>query len=164
MKVSSKITISQNKMNHLTDLAVRALEQTAEYLHTEVVQAQIVPRMDGTLQGEAFFVDRSNSSKGRVSLVHSTPYARRLYFHPEYNFHKEPWNEYVVTKDGKKRRFQSQEAAKLYAGEDGKISCLTHDGNPNAKGLWFDDWKPGGASAKDLEEALAELYRRLIRI
>ena len=52
------------------------------------IQAQVVPFRDGTLQGEAFSVDYSGSSSGRVSLTHSTPYARRLYFHPEYNFNK----------------------------------------------------------------------------
>ena len=63
-----------------------ALEQTAEYLHTEVVQAQVVPFDKGVLQGDAMAPDYSRSSQGVVSLVHSTPYARRLYFHPEYKF------------------------------------------------------------------------------
>lgn len=76
------------EIERLTDAAVEALEQTAEALHTEIVQEQVVPRDTGTLQGEAFFVDDSQSSKGKVTLVHSTPYARRLYFHPEYKFQK----------------------------------------------------------------------------
>lgn len=29
-----------------------------------------------------------NRKQGKVSLVSSTPYARRLYFHPEYHFQK----------------------------------------------------------------------------
>lgn len=76
-------------INKLTNATVIALEKTAEALHTEVVQAQVVPRDKGTLQGEAFFVDYSKSGNGTVSLVHSTPYARRLYYHPEYNFNRE---------------------------------------------------------------------------
>lgn len=65
-----------------------ALEQTAEALHTEVVQAQVVPRDTGNLQGEAFFADFSNIDNFEADLVHATPYARRLYYHPEYNFNK----------------------------------------------------------------------------
>ena len=42
----------------------------------------------GTLQNESTYVDMSNSSNGTVTIVSSTPYARRLYFHPEYHFDK----------------------------------------------------------------------------
>lgn len=66
-----------------------ALAETAEALHTEIVQAQVVPRDKGTLQNEGFFVDYSLINKGQAILTHTTPYARRLYFHPEYNFSKD---------------------------------------------------------------------------
>ena len=89
MKVDSKVRIDQRKIAALTAAAVTSLEQTAEALHTEVVQAQVVPRDKGTLQGEAFTVDYSQCKNGTATLVHSTPYARRLYFHPEYNFQTE---------------------------------------------------------------------------
>lgn len=87
--VKSTVRINKGKLKKLTQAQVAALEKTAEALHTEIVQEQVVPRMDGTLQGEQFFVDYSNSKNGTVSLVHSTPYARRLYYHPEYNFSKD---------------------------------------------------------------------------
>ena len=76
------------EIERLTDAAVLALGETADALHKEIVQEQVVPRDSGTLQGEAFFVDYSKSNKGKVTLVHDTPYARRLYFHPEYKFQK----------------------------------------------------------------------------
>lgn len=86
MNVSSRVNININRIRQLSGAAVRALEKTAEALHTEVVQAEIMPRDTGDMQNEQTFVDYSNSSKGKVSIVTSTPYARRLYFHPEYNF------------------------------------------------------------------------------
>lgn len=89
MKVNSKIKMDWGRMQALTDAQVTALEQTAEYLHTEVVQAQVMPFDTGNLQGESTFVDTSESKSGKVSLVSSTPYARRLYFHPEYHFKKD---------------------------------------------------------------------------
>lgn len=88
IKVSSAIKLNMPKIKRLTQAQVTALEQTAEALHTEVVQAQVFPRDTGNLQNESTFVDYSDSSKGKVSIVSSTPYARRLYFHPEYHFQK----------------------------------------------------------------------------
>lgn len=88
IKVSSVVKLNMPKIKQLTQAQVTALEQTAEALHTEVVQAQVFPRDTGNLQNESTFVDCSNSSKGKVSIVSSTPYARRLYFHPEYHFQK----------------------------------------------------------------------------
>lgn len=88
IRVNSSVKLNMAEIERLTDAAVLALEETAEALHTEIVQAQVVPRDLGTLQGEAFFVDDSRSAEGKVTLVHSTPYARRLYFHPEYKFQK----------------------------------------------------------------------------
>lgn len=132
MKVNSRVKIDTRKIKQLTQASITALEQTAEALHTEVVQAQVVPRMDGVLQGEQFFADYSESNKGKVSLIHATPYARRLYYHPEYNFHKGPWTD----SKGKK-----------------------HDGNPNAQGKWFEPWIDG--DKKDFyKKAFKEFYRR----
>ncbi len=133
IKVNSTVKLNMAKIGQLCQAQIMALEQTAEALHTEVVQAQVVPRKDGNLQGESFFEDTSQSSSGKVTLVHSAPYARRLYFHPEYHFHKEPWED----KAGK------------------------HDGNPNAKGKWFEDYVPGGKYDQFAQTKYKELYRRI---
>lgn len=133
MKCNSKIKINQRAIRQLSRGAVRALEQTAEALHTEIVRAEVVPRDTGALEGEGFFPDYSKVDKGTATLVHSTPYARRLYFHPEYNFHREPWTD----ARGKE-----------------------HDGNPNAKGKWFEDWMAGGKEANFAPDTFKELYRR----
>ena len=130
-QVRSVVHLNIPNIERITEAAQRALEKTGEALHTEVVQAQVVPRMDGTLQNEAFFVDTSESWEGRVSLVHSTPYARRLYYHPEYHFRHEAWSDHRGN----------------------------HEGNPNAKGQWFEDWLPGGEKAEFSVNAFAEFMR-----
>ena len=89
IKVSSKVKLNMPKIKQLTQAQVTALAQPAELLHEEVEQAQVFQRDTGNLQNESTFVDCSNSSKGKVSIVSSTPYARRLYFHPEYHFSKD---------------------------------------------------------------------------
>ena len=86
MQVKSTVKLNMARINELSQAAVRALELTAEALHTEVVQAQVMPFDTGHLEEHATFVDYSNSQNGKVTLVSSTPYARRLYYHPEYNF------------------------------------------------------------------------------
>lgn len=86
INVNSVIKLNFPMIRKLTEAQTTALEQTAEALHTEVVQAQVFPRDTGNLQNESTFLDCSESKNGKVSIVSSTPYARRLYFHPEYHF------------------------------------------------------------------------------
>lgn len=87
IKVNSKVKIDRQKIAQLSNAAVKALELTAEDVHTKVVP--YIPFDSGTLSGESTFVDKSDVAQGRVRIVSSTPYARRLYYHPEYNFKKD---------------------------------------------------------------------------
>lgn len=89
MRVSSSIRMNMPRIRELSDAAVRALEMTAEALYTEVVQAQVIPFDTGHLEEDATFIDYSDSKQGKVTIVSSTPYARRLYFHPEFHFQKD---------------------------------------------------------------------------
>lgn len=118
-RATSTVIINQQRIRQLTRAQIQALEMTAEALHTEVVQAQVLPFDKGTLQNESTFVDYSNSSKGIVTLVSSTPYARRLYYHPEYDFKthenenaKGKWYEDWI--DGKKKDFCKKTFKKFY--------------------------------------------------
>ena len=117
MQVKSSIKLNLPRIRELSQAAVTALEMTAEALHTEVLQAQVMPFETGHLQDDATFVDCSQSQQGRVTLVSSTPYARRLYYHPEYNFQTdenpfaggkwfEPWLPGGVSQDFAKETFK----------------------------------------------------------
>lgn len=72
----------------LGDAKVKSLRKTGEAVRTDLVQSQTMPFDTGTLQNDSTFVDESRVGDGKVTLVSSTPYARRLYFHPEYNFQR----------------------------------------------------------------------------
>lgn len=89
IKASSRIKLNMPGIKKLNQTAIAALEQTADALREEVRHTQVMPRDTGTLQNESTFVDTSQREKGTVSIVSSTPYARRLYFHPEYHFQKD---------------------------------------------------------------------------
>lgn len=96
--VDSRVIINQKAIKELNDVAIRALEMTGDYVLDDVINAQVVPFGDsferggnthqgGTLQ-ESGYVNKKQSSQGHVQLAFNTPYARRMYFHPEYNFRK----------------------------------------------------------------------------
>lgn len=97
-----KITFNTKNINKLNDIAKDALLDTAEAIKTDLIQSQTMPfgktRYDkngkvvysgGTLQNDSTFVDDKRVIKGVVKIVSDTPYARRMYFHPEYNFNKD---------------------------------------------------------------------------
>ena len=113
------VKLNRGGMRQLERAAIAALEQTAETLHTEVVTAQVMPFDVGTMQNESTFVDTAESASGTVSLVTSTPYARRLYYHPEYNFRtvnnphaRGKWLEQWI--DGDKKDFCTKTFKRLY--------------------------------------------------
>ena len=122
MQVNSTVKLNMPRIRQLTHAAVTALEWTGEQLHQDTQQAQVFPFDTGHLQEDATFVDYSRANDGMVTLVSSTPYARRLYYHPEYHF-------------------QTKE-------------------NPNAKGMWYEDWLPGGAKASDASKLFAQFYKK----
>ena len=61
----------------------QALEQTGDALLKQVKNTQVMPFDTGNLQNENTFEDCAQSWNGTVKIVSSTPYARRLYFHPD---------------------------------------------------------------------------------
>ena len=77
IKVNSNVKLDFGKIQMLTDAQVKAMEMTAEALHTEVVQAQVIPRNTGNLQNESMFLDCTQSHQGVVTLASTAPYARR---------------------------------------------------------------------------------------
>lgn len=130
--VKSTVKLNMPMVRKLTAAAQVSLAQTAEAIHTNVVQSQVIPRDTGTLQNESTFVYTQDIANGKVQVISSTPYARRLYYHPEYNFHKTPW-----TDKGKK-----------------------HEGNANAKGRWLDDYLKDGKKRNFAPDTFAKLYKK----
>lgn len=86
--VNSKVVINRSAIKQLTMNAIRALEITGDEVLGQIIEKQVVPMDVGTLQ-ESGYVNTDDSSKGSVKITFNTPYARRLYFHPEYNFRKD---------------------------------------------------------------------------
>lgn len=116
----SKIKVNWNfgAVRQVEQAVATALEQTAQSVITDVVDEQVMPMDTGTLQNSSTFVETSESSTGVVGIISDTPYARRLYYHPEYSFRTsenknaggkwfQPWI------DGDKKEFAADAFAKL---------------------------------------------------
>ena len=86
VQVTSRVELNMSVLNMLDGAQYEALAQTGDATLTELRDRGVMPFDTGYLQNDSTFVD--DSEKGRVSIVSSTPYARRLYFHPEYNFRR----------------------------------------------------------------------------
>lgn len=86
VQVTSRVELNMSVLNMLDGAQYEALAQTGDATLTELRDRGVMPFDTGNLQDDSTFVD--DSEKGRVSIVSSTPYARRLYFHPEYNFRR----------------------------------------------------------------------------
>lgn len=123
--VSSKIKLNMPVVKQLDRAKQQALEQTGDALLKQVKNTQVMPFDTGNLQNENTFVDYAQSWNGTVKIVSSTPYARRLYFHPEYNFSRKeniaaggkwfsPWLE-----GGTRQNFCSRAFVRLYRKEAG---------------------------------------------
>ena len=86
VRVSSRIKLNEARLKELTRQQYISLAQTADAILTDLRDSQTMPFDTGNLQNDSTFIDDSQKEQGRVSIVSSTPYARRLYYHPEYNY------------------------------------------------------------------------------
>ena len=84
VQVTSRIELNMSVLNMLDKAQLDALAMTADATLTELRDRQVMPFDTGNLQNDSTFVD--DSQKTTVSIVTTAPQARRLYFHPEYNF------------------------------------------------------------------------------
>ncbi len=84
-----KVKINHKNLAAIEDIAARSLAGTAEAIREDVQQAETMPFDTGTLHKDSTFVDISQIKKLKATIVSDTPYARRLYFHPEYHFNRE---------------------------------------------------------------------------
>lgn len=84
MKVTTKM--NQQALVTLAKAQRQALEMTGQQVLNDLRDSATMPFDTGNLQNDSTYVDTEKSSSGQVSIVTDTPYARRLYFHPEYNF------------------------------------------------------------------------------
>lgn len=120
VKVTGKINHQGNE--YVKKLMKEVLVETADALKSDLQKSQTMPFDTGALQNRSTFVDASKKNNGIVTIVSDTPYARRVYFHPEYNFQKTHnknagglWFEPYI--NGEKKDWASKTYMKLMKGK-----------------------------------------------
>ena len=84
-----KIKLDLSAISDLSMAAERAAKKATDALHTEVIGAQVMPFASGDMQNQDTFTDETRDGESiRANLITDAPQARRLYYHPEYNFQK----------------------------------------------------------------------------
>lgn len=108
-KVKVKVDLYPGAIRRLQEIVQQAFEMTAAEVLTDVRDSQTIPHNIGTLEGSGHVDDREIKSL-IAHIVFDTPYARRLYWHPEYNFRQDKnqfagglWMQTYL--DGEKRKY-----------------------------------------------------------
>lgn len=86
MEIKCRITFDNSFFKELEKAQKIALEQTAQQVYADLVMSQTVPKDTGDLEGILTYPDYSEAERGIARIISMGPYARRLYFHPEFNF------------------------------------------------------------------------------
>lgn len=114
-----RVNMNRAALRRLSNAQILALEQIAEAIKTDVIAKNVIPFDAGTMQNDSTSIDTSKSKQGIVSISSNTPYARKLYFHPEYNF-KQDKNPHAQGRwydpwiDGERKEFALKAFKKLY--------------------------------------------------
>ena len=116
MGAKVKITLYPNKIRKLQEIAQKAFELTVEAVLSDIRISQTVPKNTGELERSGF--TEIDVKKMVARIVFDTPYARRLYWHPEYDFRQDKnqyagglWMQTYI--DGDKRHFVKETYGKF---------------------------------------------------
>lgn len=119
-----RIELDYAAIEKLEKAVLRAAEGTVDELRSDVVKEQVMPYDIGDMQNNSTFAETFRSDGKIVSLLTTdAPQARRLYYHPEYNFQTvnnlnagglwlEPWQP-----GGRRETFARDKFAELYKEE-----------------------------------------------
>lgn len=89
MGASIKIDLDLQAIAKLSAAVKTAAETSIEALKTDVIAAQVMPFDTGDMQNnQTFTATEDDGDSISARLVTGSPQARRLYYHPEYNFQK----------------------------------------------------------------------------
>lgn len=119
-----RIELDYAALEKLEKAVLRAAEGTVDELRSDVIKEQVMPYDNGDMQDNLTSTE-TFSADGRIISLLTTdaPQARRLYYHPEYNFQTvnnpnagglwlEPWQP-----GGRRETFVRDKFAELYKEE-----------------------------------------------
>ena len=118
MKAKVIIKFNNSAIGQLEQAQEQAIKMTMEAVLSDIKTSAVTPKQTGELERSGF-LDESKLHDMVVSIVFDTPYARRLYWHPEYNFRKDKnpnargkWMQSYI--DGDKKDFVTDTYMKFF--------------------------------------------------
>lgn len=124
MKVKVDVKLDYMQVKALEAAAKRAFELTVRAVVSDIKTSGYVPKNTGMLEDSGFA--EIDVEKMVAKIIFDTPYARRLYWHPEYNFRtdKNPaagglWMHPYI--DGEKAEFVEENFARFLKQESGGL-------------------------------------------
>lgn len=116
-----EIKLDMQAIRGLEQAAVKAAEVAMEQTKTDLINSATMPFDTGDMQNNQTFVDANENG---ASIVTGSPQARRLYYHPEYNFQQGKnsnaggeWLEQYLT--GDKKDFVQNKFTEIFKKESG---------------------------------------------
>lgn len=85
MSVKVTIKLDNAKISMLEEIQKRAFEMTVEAVLSDIKTSAVTPKQTGELERSGFVEIKDMVA----SIIFDTPYARRLYYHPEYDFRRD---------------------------------------------------------------------------
>ncbi|KAF5038687.1 hypothetical protein DSECCO2_551670 [anaerobic digester metagenome] len=89
IKVKINVVLNDVAIAKITGGTEKAMKILLEGLKTDVSERQVVPFRDGLLKDSVSTGTMMQNGYTLGWIGWDTPYARRLYFHPEYNFRQD---------------------------------------------------------------------------
>ncbi len=83
------VTLYPNALSAIERATSESLLMTAQEILNRERNSGKMPFNTGNLQNESTHVDDSQMSFKKVRIVTNAPYARRLYFNPQFNFRRD---------------------------------------------------------------------------
>ena len=116
-----EIKLDMQAIKALEQAAIKSAEVAMEQTKADLINSETMPFETGDMQNNQTFVDADENG---AKLVTGSPQARRLYYHPEYNFQRGEnanagayWLEQYLS--GDKKDFVKNEFAKEFKKESG---------------------------------------------
>lgn len=85
MKTKVKIVMDGKNLARIDRAINQSMEELAKELDEEIKNAQVIPKQTGALEDS----QHVTANGKHIQISYNVPYAKRLYYHPEYNFSRD---------------------------------------------------------------------------
>lgn len=88
MKTRTDVQINDGAVHAIEQAMIRAAEKAIDATLTDVKAAQVMPFDTGDMQNNSTYTAFAEKKRSEITtrVITDAPQARRLYYHPEYNF------------------------------------------------------------------------------